>query len=225
MIESLVSGDMNSEQYRETLLLLESHPERWRDCALAFLVEQALHRDLQALASGDVDWDDSQVSQADRPAVASVTAPAGANSVNLSSLERQHQKLQWMHRLTTVAALLLVSFTVGWFGAGLRGQAARQPARSDMGTGSVASHEPATMPPVPSPPSVDSQPMVDGQQLQYVGQQIIPSDGAPPPLLRKLQEERKIELESTTAFVPVYQGDSVILVPIHEYKVRPRAAF
>ena len=56
LIDSLVSGQLTGEQYRAALRALDAKPAKWRDCALAFLEEQALQTELRALAQGDINW-------------------------------------------------------------------------------------------------------------------------------------------------------------------------
>lgn len=56
-IDALVLGELSGEDYRQTLAWLEAHPEYWRDCALAFLEEQALAQELSAIAKANrAEW-------------------------------------------------------------------------------------------------------------------------------------------------------------------------
>ena len=45
-LERLVDGRLSHDEYRELLCRIEEHPDGWRKCALAFLEEQALRKEL-----------------------------------------------------------------------------------------------------------------------------------------------------------------------------------
>jgi hypothetical protein len=49
MLDRLVDGELNDRQYRELLLRLETQPDGWRRCALAFLEAQAWRREMRML--------------------------------------------------------------------------------------------------------------------------------------------------------------------------------
>ncbi|MCL4201481.1 MAG: hypothetical protein KJ000_03240 [Pirellulaceae bacterium] len=49
MLDRLVDGELNDRQYRELLLRLETQPDGWRRCALAFLEAQAWRREMRTL--------------------------------------------------------------------------------------------------------------------------------------------------------------------------------
>lgn len=50
--QRLVDDRLDEEQYRELLVTMESKPALWRECALAFLEEQALRKSLAELRRG-----------------------------------------------------------------------------------------------------------------------------------------------------------------------------
>ncbi|MBL8888501.1 MAG: hypothetical protein JNL67_00885 [Planctomycetaceae bacterium] len=50
--QRLVDDRLDDEQYRELLVTMESRPSLWRDCALAFLEEQAIRKSLVELRRG-----------------------------------------------------------------------------------------------------------------------------------------------------------------------------
>ncbi len=50
--QRMVEDRLSDEQYRELLLAMEATPSLWRDCALAFLEEQALKKSFAGLRSG-----------------------------------------------------------------------------------------------------------------------------------------------------------------------------
>jgi hypothetical protein len=49
MLDRLVDGELGDREYRELLLRLETQPDGWRRCALAFLEAQAWRREMRAL--------------------------------------------------------------------------------------------------------------------------------------------------------------------------------
>jgi hypothetical protein len=50
----LVDGVLSEDEYRQMLVKLEMRPELWRDCALAFLEDQALKKALAGLGAGEM---------------------------------------------------------------------------------------------------------------------------------------------------------------------------
>jgi hypothetical protein len=48
LLDRLVDGDLQGDEYRRLLLDLEKQPDGWRQCALAFLQAQALRREFQS---------------------------------------------------------------------------------------------------------------------------------------------------------------------------------
>jgi hypothetical protein len=53
LLDRLVDGELNDREYRELLLRLETQPDGWRRCALAFLEAQAWRREMRALRTED----------------------------------------------------------------------------------------------------------------------------------------------------------------------------
>lgn len=51
--QDVVDGQLTRDELQQLVSLCEKHPELWRRCAIAFLVEQALQQELKGLAS---DW-------------------------------------------------------------------------------------------------------------------------------------------------------------------------
>ncbi len=63
LLDRLVDGELSDTEYRETLGSVESHPDGWRRCALAFLEAQAWGREFRLVRT-------------ETPAVAVAVAPA-----------------------------------------------------------------------------------------------------------------------------------------------------
>ena len=89
LIDELVSGQLTGERYRAAFLAFEAEPAKWRDCALAFLEEQALRSELRELARGTINWSevDCLEGAAVDGAASVVTDPHPTGQNNLVSLQ------------------------------------------------------------------------------------------------------------------------------------------
>src|SRR5205085_806559 len=98
-LDKLVDGELNDETQRQLLLALESQPDGWRRCALAFVENQVWRREVAGLMSAPADVQ---------------TAVAGR------SKPIKRSAAFWL----SVATGLLVTFTMGtlcgriWIGEG-----------------------------------------------------------------------------------------------------------
>ena len=226
LIDELVAGDLQGQAYREVLRKLDSEPDGWKKCALAFLEEQALTRDLGSLSGDDQIWMPNSESYKleDKD-------PAGSGSSQLASVSSlAHSRLEWLSRLTSLAAMLLISFTVGWFGAGLRGVWWTNDSASSVdglavtvpgGASSNSRQMPSAGYEIPDNGG-NGFPAADPARLQYVGDDLIPFNQKPPEYLKELQRSGKIDLESFDALVPVYEDDVLRLVPLQHFRVRQK---
>ena len=135
VIDELVTGQLVGEQYRKVLLALDSDPGKWRDCAIAFLAEQALLSDLSALAkSASQSWDcpTAPVPSTSRFSAnfvgctpQSQPAKAAALDPNKSELRvathRAWRDSVWASpQAISTAALLMISFVIGWLSSDWR---------------------------------------------------------------------------------------------------------
>jgi hypothetical protein len=94
MVDRLVDGELREEERRELLLRLDSEPDGWRHCALAFLEAQ--------------EW---------RAAFAPLTVTAPAPAPRVPVLEGPGRKPRFRYRLARHAGLaagLAVAFCLGW---------------------------------------------------------------------------------------------------------------
>ncbi|MEC8556288.1 MAG: hypothetical protein VXZ82_14860 [Planctomycetota bacterium] len=201
VIDELVAGNLHGEQYRRVLKALDEQPDGWKECAMAFLQEQALKRELRVLVADDEIWNPNRKSRA------IVETPASVHPVSpIKSSE--HVRLEWMTRLSSIAALLLLSFSVGWFGAGWgRGTSESDGKPSEATVAGGQANE------IPAAADGSIPPM-------YVGKEMIPVDRSPPALLQELESRGSINLESFDGYVPVRVGDSIELIPVQQYRVR-----
>lgn len=127
LIDELVSGQLTGERYRATLRALDAEPAKWRDCALAFLEEQALRNDLRILAQGTINWSEEERTgvagdlsvepsvEDEEPSSSQLSNSPSA--IEFASLHPQHVWSGRFRTMLSTAALLMVSFTVGWLGS------------------------------------------------------------------------------------------------------------
>jgi len=92
-IDQLVAGDLPEDERRALLVLLDSEPDGWRKCALAFLEAQMWHEAFAPLGAG---------ANADRPAPAPVLGASAATPWRRLS------------RWSALAACIAAAFALGW---------------------------------------------------------------------------------------------------------------
>ncbi len=117
--QRMVEDRLSDEQYRELLLAMEANPTLWRECALAFLEEQALKKSFAGLrccpksappgiqaASTPVAW--TQVAAKDVDSTKIVRRPTGAADIDLG-----WGKVHWqvVVPILAVAAGVVFSFS------------------------------------------------------------------------------------------------------------------
>lgn len=153
-IDQLVCGSLRGAAYREALQWLDANPHYWRDCALAFLQEQAIEQELQAMAhesldchrslktcstkgltrdlpnsiatakpkpeNGQPDSMESTILHGPAQSVASGNGMQQSFLGHLASNSQVSSKARFAPaaKLLGVAALLLLSFGVGWMTSG-----------------------------------------------------------------------------------------------------------
>lgn len=215
LIDSLVCGTLAGAEYRKAILALESDPQKWRDCALAFLQEQAISQELDQLSQSNVSW---QKSQPDPTALSVVT--------NRQLIARE-QKLAsqkdngWFYKLGTLAALLLLSFSVGWIGSSIRDKSLL----ADQGEDTTAdlAHAPNLKVDRMSLDQILPATKFGSNNYSLVGNSrtLLPIDEQIPANLVKLEKEGRVRLETTTALMPVDFESGTMLVPVQQIRVVP----
>jgi len=254
-IDDLVAGQLTRERYREVIRALDAEPSKWRDCALAFLEDQALRAELRELAKGTIDWRGDPLNQPvhqlvpvhlpvpiHQPvqtngslkaansgnsdaarAVASGTATTSA-MVAVATQERAAYALpRFSSHLFSTAALLMVSFTVGWLGSELLAERERV-AVPKIGT--VANSNSASAPASRSPNAARLLPMQPPpMQPQFVLEQpgqFMPLDHEIPQSIRELERRGRVHVESQEGLVPQRMSDgSTVFIPVQEVRVIP----
>lgn len=239
LLDDLVSGNLRGEQYRSVLLALEAHPQGWRQCALAFLEEQALTQELKSLMKGNLDWsidkpaeyatepNDSELLSSSRLAQAAdpQTDPLLYSGPVLLGRPTLTPKLI-AQRVGVLAALLLLSFTVGWMGAGIRDQVGTTELRGSSGTTNASLlggslKLPSQPAPIDAPP-VNDNPMGFFPNSTIFGNQFQPMDRQLASQLRELQAAGHINIETFESIVPVKLEDgSSVIVPVQQYRITP----
>ena len=98
-LDRLADGELNPDQQRRLLAALETHPDGWRRCALAFVEAQTLRAEFRHLTTAD----NVAVPQRGDPKQPTMTVrqPARRNSALAPA--------RWL----AIAASLLVAFTLG----------------------------------------------------------------------------------------------------------------
>lgn len=213
IIDELVAGNLNGEQYRRVLLALDNQPDGWKDCAVAFLQEQALTRELKALSVDDEIWNGNR---SEAEPVAAYPTPAAL------PVKTARWNLELATKLTSLAALLLISFTVGWYGSGLldSGASANSPSAGVPDVAAVANSIDAT----PSGSNLaNSITELDTAPRPYSGRDLMSLDTTPE-VLRELQRRGAIDVESVGGLIPVYdEGEEAVrLVPVQQYRVKKK---
>ena len=223
IIDELVCGNLEGDRYREVLRALDAQPERWRECALAFLQEQAIAKEMKAMAKVGFATADSNESE---PTIS--TSDAALSGVRLSrsdallhtEADRSFSRLQWMHRMTSIAALLLISFSVGWYGSGIlggnQGNASASASSQQLG-GSLSGDLP--------PAAGDGTPRSDvirGNDLQFASDSLVELDREMPEWLREMERRGQVRIDSFDALMPLQLDDGTsAVVPVQEYRIRP----
>lgn len=147
-----------------------------------------------------------------------------------------------MHRFTNLAALLLISFTIGWFGAGFQRGYQRSPERiANSGHGSLggrAQQNPALQSPTPQNPAQSRQVspsefpttisspeaglFFSGDDLGLADASLMPIDRNMPDWLRSYERAGRVRIDSYEALMPMdFEDGTSALVPVQQYRVKP----
>ena len=92
-VDRLVDGELSEPERRALFLELDSNPTGWKRCALAFLEAQAWQEAFEPVA---------------------VAAPS---RIPISISPKNH-RWTWVKPMSSIAASMLLAFTLGWFAKG-----------------------------------------------------------------------------------------------------------
>lgn len=209
-LDELISGNLKGDEYRRALSQIDRDPNGWKRCALAFLEDQAFRLELGQLASSNEIWK------------AAEPAPAIHRSTDTSAIRAPaapNRQLERFAKFTSIAALLLISFTIGWYGSGLSGSTAGP---TDGTNASVVGNPPIENARVPN---IDPRmPRFDSTNLggmQFVDDRVFPVDEVPS-YIRNLERSGNYNIETENGFVPVQIGNEIRLVPVQNLRVKPK---
>jgi hypothetical protein len=221
LIDELVAGQLTGERYRAVLRAIDAQPSKWRDCALAFLEEHALRSELRAMAQGTIDW--SSEGGGEASGERANTAVFKSEPAHANKLDSSHPALQAsgsFRSLLSLAALILVSFTVGWLGSEVVTE--RNLSAVDAGMKSLVENQARSTPEMTSRtnPELTSEmnpalrPKMD---TQFVVDHPGALDRGIPIPIRELERSGRISVKTFDMLVPTTLNDgSPALVPVQE---------
>ena len=219
LFDRLVDGELTAGERRQLLESLDSRPEGWRRCALAFLEAQSWREDLGQVARGLR----SETKESKSP----------ASSVRLN------RKLGWATgaRWLAVAAGLLVAFELGWM---QREQAVSVAGGSRGGNGQLASVAPNDTNPSPNGSKVGDAltfyvrdetgkkqpvrvPLVDADQLDdQLGMKF---QTGVPDAMRDQLKNRGYTIQSKRKYAPLWmENDRPMVIPVEDTQIVPVGA-
>lgn len=219
LIDNLVCGTLSGVEFRKAIVALEANPQKWRDCALAFLQEQALSEDLTQISHSDVDWQQARQNQP------WPTTSLKSAMVMSSSNARRGDSIAWFYKFGTLAALVLLGFSMGWISSSvskpseLFNQSA-EPSRSELAIEAAPKFKVDQM----SVEQVLPSSKLGSNKFSLVGNSsmsLLPIDEEIPANLAKLESEGRIRIEKNTAIMPVEFDGGTMLVPIQQIRIVP----
>ena len=245
VLDELVSGTLDQQDYREVLLALEERPEMWRQCALAFLEAQALRKELVGLAQ------EGPLGAAPICELPEGKPAESRMELDLRSSESVDGLGAWKRpvagQFAALAALVLLSFGIGWMLAGQSGNGivangivqsgdltAAAPSDDSPSNTLVRHDSDSRQTTVELDPGLESRAggvddsiwaTGDSQMhwANFVDDGALAIDRKIPEPLRRLQQQGMIEIESEEAVVPVKLEDgSINLVPVQELRLKPK---
>lgn len=245
-LNRLVDGELSATEYRQLLASLDSAPEGWRRCALAFLESQALSRDLLGVARDPAPRWSAMLAAANAPVTPAESArspmavqkPGNVVDGERPPLRRSGDGTLSAFRWAALAASWLVVFGVGW---GLHGTTANhEPPRGVLkpnirsglaldGSGMSAAPVrtsggglggPAGKPVGPGTNDPVRVPSAPHEQL--VDTYVPPEYRLPPADIREDVRARGIDVREREMYLPLQLEDGQqYVVPVRELKVAP----
>ena len=198
LLDRLVDGEIANEERRELLRRLESEPDGWRRCALAFLEAQAWWDSLADVAASP---------EGKSPATQQYITPNGDVGQSLRSGNSHVVRL--VASLIALSACLTVAFATGWI---LHKKPAEAPA-NHLVANAQPSDAPAVRPAASDQASASA--TVASQQLPPAGKE----PATPLDALVKKWEQRGYRAERQERLVPMETKDGrKVTVPVQEFR-------
>lgn len=230
-LDQLVAGSLSRVDYRRLLAALESDPARWRDCALAFLREQALETDFKSLASADIDWDalptlsrTNSITHGDVRLASNELSSAepSASSCSMACKRWGTTVGKWL----AMVGMLLVAFSGGWV-SHIIGERSRQVlsvselSENKFGQGRVTDQAEQSETPIATQSTGDTN-SADMNSVRFVSEQLVPIDRQMPPELRELERLGHVRIETLDAIMPINLDDGrAAIVPVQQFRIKP----
>ncbi len=230
-LDQLVAGSLSRVDYRRLLAALESDPARWRDCALAFLREQALETDFKSLASADIDWDaiptlsrTNSITHGDVRLASNELSSAepSASSCSMACKRWGTTVGKWL----AMVGMLLVAFSGGWV-SHIIGERSKQVlsvselSENKFGQGRVTDQAEQSETPIATQSTGDTN-SADMNSVRFVSEQLVPIDRQMPPELRELERLGHVRIETLDAIMPINLDDGrAAIVPVQQFRIKP----
>jgi hypothetical protein len=229
LIDQLVCGDLQGTEYRRAILALEADPQKWRDCALAFLQEQAITQELKQLASGGQHW--SQASSANLATTQPLSPEPNSSGPNWSQPKWSEQgapladKRSWIYKAGSLAAIMMLSFTIGWLSSN---SGASTTANSQPPENGLVSQNQGTAPDLQLDNMSVQKMLPDTRMVSNNGLgngnspwSLLPIDQQIPANLARLEKEGQIKIQSNMALMPLDHDGVMMFVPVQQIRVVP----
>ncbi len=219
----LVDGEMSLEEQQSALRWLDAHPERWRDCALAFLEEQTLQQEL-ATAGGrtatPVSADAAKFPEVGSPARHATAGPTHVTDASQGGTAAASES-GWV-KLISLAALVMAAFAVGW----LMDMASKQQAPAPAMVVSPVPSLPVDRPPNDQQPQVvsrDPRSRPDAYPPFFVtDHRLWDNESALPPEIESRLEQLGADVRRERGVMPGRLPDGrVVNVPYEDIQVVP----
>ncbi|MFO1065710.1 MAG: hypothetical protein U0892_17755 [Pirellulales bacterium] len=220
--QALVDGELPRAELRKLVALCDKHPELWKQCAVAFLEDQALRAELGSLARAEGLF--AQPSQK-KPAAATTvqsetkpveTKPLIASESSSRSSFLSFKVLDWF----ALAACLVIAFIIGAQSNRTAGPLSPQSGLVQNDTPSAQSRfKPDLATGAPNAPSA----LVRNNNMTADSTQFISLENDTPKQFDQLRQFGLEPVKTSEGVVPVRLPDgSTALVPVQEYSVQPK---
>lgn len=241
VVDALVCGELSGDAYRQAIQQLDAYPDRWRDCALAFLREQALTQTMRQLAGQSVNWQNvdflAENFSFENGASDHRADTQFDNDDSRPTLPVKNWSYgnRWLG-LISLAATALLGFVIGqsWNGPSVTTNSGVEKIASRDSAPNTSANTMLTIADVISARSA-LVPAIENRQTNFDDNknnkrvdygnftgQVLPIDLAIPERLRELERLGKIRIDSANAVMPFSRNDGTsVLVPVQQLQIVP----